>query len=243
LGVHEKVDIKKDQMSEQLKEELLDLLNIYDPIEFRVTPTHKGIELDVLGSTEEKKKDIRDVIEEWVCYGDLSEFLFTSGSYYSYDCEIFGIEANEKEDYRIIDFDINVEIYGPLENEFETTFVEFKDFVISKELEINPQEYGFEKFENELFQVDFFIEEMRSVNRFELFYLYNETRINIILNDQQKSTISDFIVEFAKNKVPQLDLNIPIERKQSWVSIRGESNEITFMITEYFIFKFDEIYN
>ncbi len=230
-------------MSEQLKEELLDLLNIYDPIEFRVTPTHKGIELDVLGSTEEKKKDIRDVIEEWVCYGDLSEFLFTSGSYYSYDCEIFGIEANEKEDYRIIDFDINVEIYGPLENEFETTFVEFKDFVISKELEINPQEYGFEKFENELFQVDFFIEEMRSVNRFELFYLYNETRINIILNDQQKSTISDFIVEFAKNKVPQLDLNIPIERKQSWVSIRGESNEITFMITEYFIFKFDEIYN
>jgi hypothetical protein len=243
LGVHEKVEIKKDQMSEQLKEEVLDLLNIYDPIEFRVTPTHKGIELDVFGSTQEKKQEIREVIEEWVCYGDLSEFLFTSGSYYSYDCELFGIEANEEEDYRIIDFDIHIEINGPLENEFERTFIDFKDFIISKELEINPKDYSFEKFENELFQVDFFIEEMRIVNRIELYYLNNETRIKINLDDQQKSTISDFIIEFAKNKVPQLDLNIPKERKSLWVSIRGESNEITFMITEYFIFKFDEIYN
>jgi hypothetical protein len=228
-------------MNETFKEELLDLLYQRDPIEFRVSPTHKGIELDIYTGSEELKEEIRTVIEEWACYGELFDFLFNGGSCYSYEGAIWGIDEVSDDEHKIIDIEIHVEIFGPIDGEFESVKIDFSNFFISEKLNLDPVSYGLENFDNQLFEVDFYIVEWKHIYRFDLFYLNNDDRVKINLDDNQKKIMTDYIVDFAKAKEPQLNLDITVKQDLLCVSIKGEENNITYEITEYYKFLYDDI--
>lgn len=98
-----------------------------------------------------------------------------------------------------------------------------------------------ENFDNKLFEVDFYIVEWKHIDRFDLFYLNNDDRVLINLDDHQKKILTDYIVDFAKAKEPQLNLDITVKKDLLCVSITGEENNITYEITEYYKFLYDDI--
>jgi len=229
-------------MSDVLKNELFELIS-YDYISFRVTPSHKGIELDIFGGSDERKDEIREVIEEWACYGDLFDFLFNSGSCYSYDAEILPVELGKGDDYKIFDAEFEIEINGPNAEEFESIKIDFSNFLIAEVIELNPLEYGLKKFDNESFQVEFFIEEWHNIHRFDLYYLVKDENVKIDLDDQKKKIIVDYIVQFAKSKELQLNLNLPEYHDMTCFSIFGEENEIRYQITAYYKFLYSDVFD
>lgn len=229
-------------MSEPLKEKLLELL-YFDSIEFRVSISHKGLELEIFEKNEDRKEEIKEVLEEWICYGDLFEFLFNSGTCYSYEGMILAVEEGQDEEYFIKDAEFDIEIFGPNEGEIEPVKIDFTNFLIAEKLDINSEIYGLQNFDNELFEVDFYIVEWKHIYRFDLFYLNKNDRVKINLDDNQKKIITDYIVDFAKAKEPQLNLNITVKQDLLCVSIIGEENNITYEITEYYKFLYDDIYN
>jgi hypothetical protein len=229
-------------MSDTLKEELIELL-YHDSFEFRVTPTHKGMELEIFERSEERKEEIREVIEEWVCYGSLFEYLFKSGSCYSYEGLIMACEEGKDDDYKIIDVEIHIEINGPSPEESETIYIDFSSFLIAEKLALNPQLIGINNFENNLFNVEFVINEWQHVDKFDLFYCMDNEHIKIDLNEDQRKIIVDYIVEFAKSKEPQLDLIRSEYFDVSSVTIYCEENEITYKVNEYYEFLYSDVFD
>jgi hypothetical protein len=228
-------------MSDSLKKEILELL-YFDSIDFRVSISHKGSELEIFERNEDRKEEIKEVLEEWICYGDLFEFLFNSGTCYSYEGIILAVEEGQDEEYFIKDAEFEIQIIGPNEGETDPVKIDFSNFLIAEKLELNSLIYGLNDFENELFQVEFFIEEWRHINRFDLFYLNKDNRIKISLDDNQKEILINYVVEFAKTKEPELNLNNEEFRELISVSISGEENFISYHITEYYKFLYDDIY-
>ena len=167
--------------------------------------------------------------------------MFNGGSCYSYEGAIWGIDEVSDDEHKIIDIEIHVEIFGPIDGEFESVKIDFSNFLISEKLNLDPVSYGLENFDNQLFEVDFYIVEWKHIYRFDLFYLNNDYRVKINLDDNQKKIMTDYIVDFAKAKEPQLNLDITVKQDLLCVSIKGEENNITYEITEYYKFLYDDI--
>lgn len=229
-------------MDDTLKEELIELL-YHDSFEFRVTPTHKGMELEIFGNSDVRNGKIREVIEEWACFGGLFEYLFRSSNCYPYECDIIAIDEGKAETYKIVDAEINIQIKGPNPDEFESIEMDFMNFPIADKLKLNSRFYGLEKFENEFFKVDFIIEEWQHVNQFELNYFLNDDILSINLDDNQRKIILDYIIDFAKSKEQQLDVNCSECYEMTCVSIHGFENKITYEVTEYYKFLYSDVFD
>lgn len=230
-------------MSDTLKKEIISFL-YSNSIEFNASLSHKGVELDIYYSPKESLEELHEILEKWICYGDLFNFLFQSGSYYSFEGVLGAVERGEGEDFEIIDIELSIEVKGPNYEENGIVKIDFTNSTILSELGFSPEKYNIKEFNAGNLYVDFFLQDW-NMSRLELFYSIPNPDLEdltIELNEDQINTLTKFIADFTKNNIPTLDIDFPEHNRGYTTSAEGIHNSIYYERIEYFEFLWNDIY-
>ena len=203
--------------------ELLEKINIvlkeFKRIDFSMVYHHKGSFIEV----EYGKKNTKECVEflgdldYWLGYGDFNEFLISRDIFYNYSGWM---------EYENDDIILQIEFTGPFDDEFEEVRVNFDESFINTELCIPESIKTIPNFNIDNIYVCFDMEKDSEIHINDFFY-YEDSYIEIALEQNQKECLEKYLKDIVNENIPSLNICFPCE--QIW-SVECIENRCEFSI-------------
>jgi hypothetical protein len=220
-------------MGSVLLEQIKETLITHKRINFNLQYHHKGhlIEIEFSQFKNHECGEIYDLLEEWLGYGDLNEFLLAHDCFYNFSGWF---------EYEIEEIVIYIVFTGPYDEEFETISVEFDHDFIINELGLGSLVDSIPNFNTDYFFVVFDLEKEGVIELRDINYYDNEY-IKINLGLEQLEVLKKYLTEFVTSKIPSLNIEFPCN--QIWFA-ECYDNQLSIQIKSSPVkIKWDEIYS
>lgn len=217
----------------KLKSEIIAFLDKGGCCKYKLTLHHKGhaFKLDYNGKENEACGDIYNTLEEWIGYGDFFEYLLDHGNLYHFEGLIC---IEDKQDLKI-----SAAFFGTYEDYLEPVYVNLDEAFFIANLGLNLNEIGIDNFDKEHLSIIFSIEKGIFIGDISLCYEQGET-ININLNKQQQSILKKYLLDYAMNNAPLLEVDFDCNQI---IDAQCYENQIIYQVsTSHINFNWNDIY-